>query len=166
MEHNVIRLYCLVDDFCQLFMPHWNQHLLTKGLKKRHKPCRLTPSEIMCLFIYFHQLRFRDFKTYYIKYAQVHLAHLFPRLVSYNRFVELIKSVLVPLYFFIQSLIGEKTGIYFIDSLTLKTCHIKREKQHKVFKDLAQKGKSSMGWFYGFKLHLVKQLVGKLFVNV
>ena len=82
MEHNVIWLNCLADDFCQLFMSQWNQHLLTNGLKKRHKPCRLTPNEIMCLFIYFHKRRFHDLETYYIKYIQVHLAHLFPRLVS------------------------------------------------------------------------------------
>jgi len=155
MWDNVILLFTLVDDFSQLFTPWWNQHLLSSGLKKRHKPGRLALSEIMTIFIYFHQLRFRDFKSYYTKYVQVHMRPLFPGLVSYNRFVELLKSVMVPLCFFVQSFSGEKTGLYFVDSLLLKACHIKREKQHKVFKGLAQKSKSSVGWFFGFKLHLV-----------
>jgi len=65
------------------------------------------------------------------------------------------KSVLVPLCFFLQSFKGEKTGIYFVDSTLIKACHIKREKQHKVFKGLTEKSRSTMGWFFGFKLHLV-----------
>ncbi|MFN7098655.1 MAG: IS982 family transposase [Gammaproteobacteria bacterium] len=159
---NLILLFCLVDDFLKGFMPKWNQHLLDNGIKKRNKPCRLALSEVMTIFIYFHQLRFRDFKTYYLQYVKVHLAKLFPGLVSYNRFVELIKRVIVPLCVLIQSFSGQKTGIYFIDSLVIKACHIKREKQHKVFRGLAQKSKSSMGWFYGFKLHLVVNDKGEM----
>ena len=51
--------------------------------------------------------------------------------------------------------LGKCTGISFIDSTPLRSCHIKREKQHKVFKGIAQKGQCSLGWFYGFKLHLI-----------
>jgi len=58
--------------------------------------------------------------------------------------------------------LGKQTGIYFIDSMIVKVCPIKREKQHKVFRGLAQKGKSSMGWFFGFKLHLVINDHGEL----
>jgi hypothetical protein len=32
--------------------------------------------------------------------------------------------------------------------------YVTRTGTHKVFKDFAQKSKSSTGWFYGFKLHL------------
>ena len=65
------------------------------------------------------------------------------------------KSIIVPLCLFLQSFKGEKTGIYFIDSTLIKVCHIRREKQHKVFKGLTEKPRSTMGWFLGFKLHLV-----------
>ena len=51
-----------------------------------------------------------------------------------------------------------------MDSTLIKVCHIKREKQNKVFKGLAQKGKSTIGWFYGFKLHLVINDKGELIV--
>jgi hypothetical protein len=143
----LIVLFCLVEDFCQMFIPTWNQQLIQSGSKHRNRQGQLSPSEIITLFIYFHQLRFRDFKTYYLQYAKVHLASYFPKLVSYPRFVTLLKSVLVPLCFFVQTLRGQKTGIYFVDSLILKACHIKREKQHCVFEGIAKKGKSSIGWF-------------------
>lgn len=162
MEDTLTTLYCVVDDFCQLFMPQWQQNLLEHGLKKRHRSGKLTSSEIMTIYSHFHQSHYRDFKNYYIYYVQKYLSHLFPKLVSYQRFVSLIKSVIVPLCFFLQTLTGEKTGIYFIDSMIIKACHIKREKQHRVFKNIAKKAKSTIGWFYGFKLHLVINDKGEL----
>jgi hypothetical protein len=116
----------------------------------------------MSIYIHFHQSHYRDFKNYYLYEVKTHYAHLFPKLVTYPRFVTLIKTVLVPLCAFLQTLTGEKTGIYFIDSLLIKACHIKREKQHRVFEGIAKKGKSSVGWFYGFKLHLVINDKGEL----
>lgn len=155
MEDTLIVLYCIVDSFCKEFYPEWEKQLLRQGLKKRRTPSRVCPSEIMAIVIYFHMLLFRDFKTYYTRYVMVHLRDSFPHLVSYSHMVNLLKSVAIPLCVFIQSLTGEKTGIYFIDSMILKACHIKREKQHRVFKGLAKKSKSTIGWFFGFKLHLV-----------
>jgi len=152
---NVISLFCLVDDFCKIFEPEWNKHLLATNIKKRIRSSNLSTSEVMTIIILFHQSGYRTFKMFYINYVGKYLLKDFPQLVSYNRFVELTKSVLVPLCFFTQLFTGQKTGIYFIDSMLIKACHIKREKQNKVFKGIAQKGKSSVGWFFGFKLHLV-----------
>jgi hypothetical protein len=113
-----------------------------------------------------------------MRYVILHLRDSFPDLVSYSHRVNLLKSIAIPLCVFIQSLTGEKTGIYFIDSMVLKVCHIKREKRHRVFKGLA---KSTVGWFndkgeiMAFKItpgnvddrkpvpDLVKHLAGKLF---
>lgn len=162
MEDTLITLYCLVDEFCREFLPGWQKHLIASKLSKRHREGKLSPSEIMTIYIHFHQSHYRDFKNYYIFHVQKHLADLFPQLVSYPRFVALIKSVIVPLCFFLQTLKGEETGIYFIDSTLLKACHIKRENQHKVFKGVAQKSRSSIGWFFGFKLHLVINDKGEL----
>ena len=75
--------------------------------------------------------------------------------MSYPRFVTIMKSVMVPLCAFVQTLTGEKTGIYFVDSTLIKVCHIKREKQNKVFDGIAKKSKSTMGWFFCFKLYIV-----------
>jgi hypothetical protein len=102
------------------------------GYKKEAKSVKNCASEIITIFIYFHVLRFRDFKTYYTCYVIPHLKKYFPFLPSYSHMVNLLKSVLVPLCVFVQSLSGEKTGFYFIDSTILKACHIKREKQHQL----------------------------------
>lgn len=162
MEDTLVILYCVVDDFCKKFYPEWKKHLIGQGLKKRRTQSRLSPSEIITIFVYFHMLRFRDFKTYYTRYVQPHLKGAFPDLVSYKQIVHLLKTVMVPMCAFLQGLKGEKTGIYFVDSTIIKACHIKRERQHKVFQGLAQKSKSTMGWFFGFKLHLVINDKGEL----
>jgi hypothetical protein len=110
---------------------------------------------MMTIMVYFHQMRYRDFKTYYTQFVQVYLCSEFPKLVSYNRFVELMPSVLVPLCAYLQSCYGSCTGINFIDSTPVAVCHNRRIGQHRVFAHVAQRGKNSVDWFYGFKLHLV-----------
>lgn len=162
MEDNLTVLYCVVDDFCKVFYPVWESHLLSEGLKKRRKKTKLSPSELMSIMIYFHVAGFRNFKTYYVTYVQKYLQKAFPNLISYSHFVNHLKSILVPLCIFAQSLKEEKTRVYFVDSLLLKACHIKREKQHRVFKGLAKKSKSTVGWFFGFKLHLLINDKGEL----
>jgi hypothetical protein len=114
-------------------------------IKKTKNTLPTITQEIMTLVIYFHIVRFRDFKTYYTRYVMVYLRESFPHLVSYSHVVNLLKSVAIPLCIFIHTLKGEKTGIYFVDSMVLKVCHIKREKQHRVFNGLARKAKSTMG---------------------
>ena len=116
----------------------------------------------MTIMIYFHQMRYRDFKTYYTQLVQGYLRAEFPRLVSYTRFVELMPSVLVPLCAYLRSIYGECTGISFVDSTPIRVCHNRRIHQHKVFAELAARGKNSVDWFYGFKLHLVVNDRGEL----
>jgi hypothetical protein len=160
--HNLVELFCLVDDFCKEFMPEFEKRLIEETGKKYKRPCKLSSGEVMTLIIYFHQVRFRDFKTYYIRYVQQHLSHAFPGLVSYNRFLELMPGVLIPLCVFLHYFYGQHNGIYFVDATTIEVCHIKRASSNKVFKGIAKKGKSSMGWFFGFKLHLVINEQGEL----
>ena len=136
--------------------------MIQSGTKKRNRSGQLSISEIMTIYIHFHQSHYRDFKSYYLCYVNKYLIDLFPKLINYHRFVAITKSILVPLCFFLQCFSGEKTGIYFIDSTPIEVCNIKREKQHCVFKKLAKKAKSTIGWFYGFKLHLVINDKGEL----
>jgi len=148
-------LYCLVDDFCKTFMPEWHASLIENQIRQKPWSCQMSPSEIMLIMILFHQQQYRNFKTFYLMHVQKYMSTDFPTLLSYSRFVEQMKSITVPLFFFLMHLPKSETGVYFIDSTTLKVCHIKREKQHKVFKGKAEKSKSTMGWYYGFKLHIV-----------
>jgi transposase len=132
------------------------------GSKKRHRAGELRVSEIMTILIHFHQSHYRDFKTYYTDHVCEHMKSEFPNLVSYERFVILMPSVLGPLSAYLKSLYGRCHGISFIDSTALSVCDNHRIHNHKVFAQLAQRGKGSMGWFYGFKLHLVVNDCGEL----
>ena len=155
-------LYCNVDDFCKVFMPEWHASLIENKLRQKQWSCCMSASEIMTLVILFHQQQYRHFKAFYKMHVQKNLKKEFPILLSYSRFIEQMQSITVPLFFFLLSQARSETGVYFIDSTTLKVCHIKREEQHKVFKDSAQKSKSTMGWFYGFKLHMVINSRGEI----
>jgi len=104
----------------------------------------------------FHQGRYRDLKSYYINHIQQHCQRDFPHTVSYHRFVEPQQKALLPMVIFLQfCCLGTCTGVSIINSTPIRVCHIKREKSNKVFKGMATKGKSTIGWFIGFKLHLV-----------
>lgn len=155
-------LFCSVDDFCQQFEPLWQQQLLSHGLARRNRSRSLCLSEIMTILIGFHQSAYRNFKAYYIEKVQLQWQSAFPGLVSYNRFVEWIPSSLLPLCAYLRSGFGPCTGISFLDATCLKVCHNRRIQQHKVFKNLAARGKTSVDWFYGFKLHLVVNDQGEL----
>jgi hypothetical protein len=159
---SLLELFCHVDDFCQWFEPQWHQTLVQQGTLKRKRQSQLTTSEVMTIVIHFHQARFRDFKTYYIEHVMKHLRREFPKLVAYNRFVELMGRVLVPLMAYFYHCKGRCRGISFVDSTPLAVCHNRRIPRHKVFDGLAARGKTSMGWFYGFKLHLVVNDRGEL----
>ena len=110
----------------------------------------------MTILILFHLSRYRDLKAFYLQYITYSCRSEFPHLVSYNRFVELQSRVGFKLIAFLNMCcLGQCTGISFIDSTPLKACHIKRAHGHRTMRGWAQKGKSTMGWFYGFKLHIV-----------
>lgn len=155
-------LFYEVDDFCLIFEPSFNQQLLSSTQKKRIKNSRLSLSEIMTIIIYFHHSSYRNFKHYYQDHIQIYHLQDFPNLVSYNRFVELKSSALIPLIFYLNTRKGLCTGISFIDTMGIPICHNKRAKRNKVFENFAHWGKSSIDWYYGFKLHLVINEQGEI----
>lgn len=122
----------------------------------------MSESEITTILILFHVLRYRDVKTYDTRHVQVYWRSEFPALVSYNRFVELVPRVLVPLCASLQGCLGTCSGISFIDSTALAVCHNRRIHAHRTFRDLVARGKTSVGLFYGVTLHLVVNERGEL----
>jgi len=161
MKLDLTELYCQIDDFCQDFEVTTPPKLSVSGKKTRNRAMNLTKSEIIAIVVAYHQIRFRDFKTFYLSCFQ-ELKKLFPNLLSYSRFVSIMPRVTVELMAFSLSLRGQCTGYSFIDSTPIQVCHSKRIYRHKVFKGLAKRGKSTKGWFYGFKLHLVINEMGEL----
>lgn len=158
MIDKIIEIFCSVDDFCKEIDKVMEGHLLqTDNRKKlRNRKFTMSDSEVITILIIFHLMRYRDLKHFYINHVQRHMKSEFPVTVSYNRFVELHRKVFLPMCVYLKTCrLGSCTGISFIDSTPIRVCHIKRERQHKVFRGVAIKGQCSIGWFFGFKLHIV-----------
>jgi len=158
----LVALFYLIDEFCQEFEPKWRAQRVASGLAQRNKPCRMSLSEILTIIVHFHQSHHRNFKHYYLDYVCTQLRDDFPRLVSYTRFLELMSEVTTPMVALLVSLLGSPSTANYIDSTKLVVCHNRRIRRHKVFRGIAARGKSSMGWFYGFKLHLIVNEKGEL----
>lgn len=110
----------------------------------------------MTIIIYFHQSASRDSWHYYLNLIVQHKSDYFANLVSYNRLVELMKQSLIPLTVDLKTqCMGQQTGLSFIDSRPVVVCDNHRIKNHKVFSEEVERGKTSTGWKYGFKLHLI-----------
>ena len=161
---SIIALFCKTDDFF-LAYEKWraSQSLPTDTPPEtRGRPPSLHPSEGMTILIAFHQSTYRTFKHFYEKHVCVYWCAEFPNLVSYPRFVQLKKEVLTVLTLYLYAHFGECSGISFVDSTRLRVCDNKRISSHRVFTAQAGRSKTSMGWFYGFKLHLVINEKGDL----
>jgi hypothetical protein len=159
---SLLELFCAVDDFWQAFAPVWHRQQLASGQRQRRRTGELCESEMLTILIHFHQARYRDFKTYYIEHVQRFLRAEFPQTVSYARFIQRLPTLLVPLAVLLRTCFGQPTGIAFIDSTALAVCDNHRIPAHRVFVGWAERGKTSMGWFYGFKLHFLINDRGEL----
>jgi len=157
-------IFCEIDDFCKMFFPQFERNLLPAphATTQRRRAISMAASEIMTILVLFHMSWYRNFKSFYLDCVIGRLKGYFPRLLSYTRFVEIEKRVIPALCVFMMLKTGEETGTYYIDSTALAVCHNKRIKRHKTFNGLAARGHTSMGWFYGFKLHLVINNIGQI----
>ncbi len=156
MDDLIISVFYEIDNFCKEFIPYMEQQCIQNDNSpvSLELPSRLCLSEAMTICAVFHLSGYRTFKWFYQRLILKTYKKFFPNLVSYNRFVELMPYTALPMAFFACSRGGKCTGTSFVDSTTIDVCDNHRIKQHKVFKDIAQRGKSSTGWFYGFKLHI------------
>jgi hypothetical protein len=160
---SILDVFCSVDDFWQWFAPQWDAELLAFGQRqRRRRATALHPSEVMTIVIAFHSSQYRTFKAYDTEQVLRHWRAEFPHLVSYQHFVALLPTILVPLTAYLQTQLGTCTGLSFLDSTSLAVCHNARIAQHRVFAGRATRGKTSVGWFFGFKVHLVVNDRGEL----
>ena len=162
---DLTRIFCDVDDFYRDFERNCERdidRLPWDGDSKGYQS-RLSISEVMTIVIAFHGSGYRTFKAFYQQKVLVDWRNAFPNLVSYGRFIELMPWSFMALASFLNSkCLGTVTGISFIDATGIEVCHVKRAKSHKTFKGIADWGKSSVGWYFGFKLHLIINDQGEL----
>lgn len=161
-DAKITQIFCSIDDFCKDFVPNWEKAMLLNG-RKRIRKSKLSLSEVITIQVLFHISGVRNFKKFYLDYVCKFLNRDFPNLVSYNRMVELQSTSFIPMAMYLKTKsLGDCTGISFIDSTPLRVCENQRIHQHKTFKNLAQRGQCSLGWFYGMKLHIVTNDCGEI----
>jgi DDE family transposase len=161
MTIDITALYCCLDDFCNVFAD-WETHQLIPSPTRRQRSGKLSRAEMLFIMVLFHLSPYKNFKTFYLYGIGVQHRGCFRDLPHYDRFVSLMPRLFVPLMVLLHSLSGEETGIYFGDSSRLAVCHNRRIDRHRVFDGLAARGKTSMGWFFGLKLHLVINHKGQI----
>ncbi|NOZ36453.1 MAG: IS982 family transposase [Chlorobi bacterium] len=162
---NLTETFYLADGFCKDFNKSMAGYRIDEknDEKRRNKLSRLNDSEVITILIAFHLGGYRNLKHFYINYVQKYLVREFPRTVSYNRFTELQQKALLPMIAFLKMIrLGKNTGIAFVDSTPIRVCKNKRIYNHKVFSGLAKRGKSTVGYFYGFKLHIIINDMGEI----
>lgn len=162
----VTEIFCLADEFCKEYSQIIQENKVLphpEGKKSRNRKHNMSDSEIMTILMLYHFGSFKCFKHFYLMYIGVTLEKEFPNRLSYNRFIAIEHKVFVPMMLFLNIVcFGQCTGISFVDSTKISVCHNKRIFNHKMFKDMAKRGKSTMGWFFGFKLHFVCNEKGEI----
>ncbi len=156
MKKDITELFTFVDDFCRCADALMQEHSLPATTQAKTRTPELHMGEILTIILLFQMSPAKNFKYFYNGYLPLYKAD-FPRLCSYNRFIELKPRAIPYLALLLHWLCeqSQKTGISFIDATSLAVCHNKRIYSHKVFKGFAARGKTTKGWFFGLKLHLV-----------
>lgn len=162
MKYDIVFLYYFIDEFCKIYKKWESSKLISCTRSPKGRQPSLSLSELLTIIVCYHLSGYKCFKYFYLYDICGKHKDKFPNLVSYSRYVQLMPRLLLPLYMLFHMLTGEHTGIYFMDSTHLSVCHNRRINRNKVFKGLAARGKSSMGWFFGFKLHVVINHKGQI----
>ena len=161
MSLSITALYCCLADFAETF-EDWERHRLIPTARKRRRAGKLALGEMLFIMVLFHLSPFKDFKHFWVHGVEQKYRDCFGDLPSYARFVALMPRLFAPFCVLIHSLSGEETGIYIADSTKLAVCANPRISRNRTFKGLAARGHSTMGWFFGFKLHVVMNHKGEL----
>ena len=163
-EDKITEIFCIADDFCKEFEQEYSKMAVSASAgRTRRRKRTMSDAEVITVLIAFHFNTYRNFKHYYLGAVCITWKHLFPKTFSYNRFVEVMPRCFAALVMFLQlACFGRCTGISFVDSTCVPVIHCKRVHSMKVFKGIACKGKSTMGWYIGFKLHLLCNEKGEI----
>lgn len=147
-KDSIITLFCLIDDLCKAILPP-ERH--TVGPKPK-----LSRSELMTIAVLFSLTGQNSFHGFYRVFA---MNKYFTDLPEYSRLLRNIKDVSYETHVLLQALLlinrqNHKDQLMLIDSAPLPVCRNKRIFNYSVT-ELAKRGMSSMGWFFGFKVHIV-----------
>lgn len=149
-------IYIIISDFIQSVEADTKLCSLCKDWNGRRGPKRrLSITQVIALNIMRFLLHIKDLKAFH---KTVKMLDLIPALPNYENFLKASNKALPVMTLFLQVLLAQnrelnKSDIHFMDSTPISTCLNRRIFSHKVTKGFASRGKSTKGWFHGFKLH-------------
>ena len=159
---NSTELFCVIDDFFLKFEATYWKFLKQCRHSVKIRPAQLSISEINFIAIWYKCSHFNNFKAFFT-FLKQDKSHLFKSLPCYQRMIHLINMHQLALHALHVALMKDQSSQYlWIDSTTLPVCKNQRIQRHKSLAKIASRGKSSMGWFYGCKLHLVMNQSGEI----
>jgi len=159
MQQDFTVTYCLVDDFIKNLQgnfPAINSSKAKPGVSNY-----LSISEVLTIIIGYHKSCCDCFKHYYQEVIMRYHTKDF-KLVSYAHFSKLIGKSMPYLTILLHHLLKQCSGLSFVDSTSIAVCKNYRIYSHKVFIGLATRSKTTKGWFFGLKLHLIIDAEGNL----
>jgi hypothetical protein len=159
MKKDFTAIYCFVDDFIKSLsnnFPAINSSIAKPGISNY-----LSTSEVLTILLGYYDSCYDCFKHYYQE-AIMHDHQEDFKLVSYQHFTKLIGRNMPYLVVLLHHLLKECTGLSFVDATSIVVCQNYRIYSHKVFQGIAARGKTTKGWFFGFKLHLIIDTDGNL----
>ena len=155
---NIDRLYTIIDDFFKSLKQEKTWKLVeTSFYGKRGPKPQLSISEVLTLNIIRFYVRSTDLKTFH-KLVIDRYSDEFPNMPNYENFLKATNKSFIAMMLFLQFILylGRqkcKSGIHFIDSTSLQICKNYNIYRNKTGRGLASRGRSTKGWFFGFKLH-------------
>lgn len=150
------KIYSIVNDFIKAARQDKNLAVVLKNWNgKRGPKRRLSVSQVISLNLLRFTLHIKDLKAFH---KIVKTMDLIPDMPNYENFLKASNKAFPVMTLFmrlllLQNQMQNESGLHFIDSTPVSTCLNRRIFSHKVSKGFASRGKSTKGWFYGFKLH-------------
>lgn len=150
-----------VKEFYKAYDAFMAHYMIDAPKIGRNRPSRMPRHHVLAIIILFHDSGHKHFRVFYEMVVMRHLGR-YVRRVSYSWFIRLRNRYMIDLLFFLVMKQVRNRACYYIDSTAIKVCHNRRIAKHKTFQGLAERGKTSMGWFFGFKVHLLINEQGEL----
>lgn len=160
-ENKLIALYIEIDDLYQAYIAYKE----SMGIKiEALTGTALSGPEVCSILVSYNYSGYKCFEYYYKQLILKSHRDYFPNAPSYECFLSYIPRAAELIYLWLLYVVAgaTKTGMYMVDSKKLEVCHLKREASNKVFEGIARKGKTSVGWFFGLKIHLVINNLGQI----
>ena len=151
--------YTIVESFFKYFEGNFHMnHLLQQYYGKRGFRQRLSITDIMALNIYRFFMEISNLKAFH-RFVQKFHKKEYPNLPNYENFMKATNKSLPFMVFFVNAILAKNRALcknkeaHFIDSTPVEVCKNNKISRHRVTKGYSSRGKSTKGWFFGFKLH-------------